>query len=166
MERSASPPPLLDMAGIQKSFPGVRALKGVDLQLARGEVLGLIGENGAGKSTLMKVLGGAHQPDAGSVKLDGAVVDLQSPNRARVAGIGVIYQEFHLVPELSVTENVFLGCEISRAAVIDRAAEWLRGERSRGPAAPQWTKSMSRNRRFEEARCSGSDTPWAVGPAN
>lgn len=115
--------PLLDMAGIQKSFPGVHALKGVDLQLHRSEVLGLIGENGAGKSTLIKVLGGAHQPDAGVVKLDGRVANLQTPSRARDAGVGIIYQEFNLVPELSVTENIFLGCEITRFGLIDRAAE-------------------------------------------
>ena len=127
MERPAAPP-LLDMAGIQTSFPGVRALKGVDLQLHHGEVLGLVGENGAGKSTLMKVLGGAHQPDTGRVKIEGVEMDLQSPSRARAAGVGVIYQEFNLVPELGVAENIFLGCEITRSGVIDRVAEQRRAE--------------------------------------
>ena len=104
-------PPLLEMRGIEKSFPGVRALRGVDLSLNRGEVLALVGENGAGKSTLIKVLGGAHWPDSGEVWMEGQSADLSSPASALRAGVGVIYQEFNLVPDLTVRENLFLGRE-------------------------------------------------------
>jgi ABC-type sugar transport system ATPase subunit len=103
--------PLLEMRGIEKSFPGVKALRGVDLTLHRGEVLALLGENGAGKSTLIKMLGGAHQPDRGSIKIEGKVVGLSNPMAANSAGIGVIYQEFNLVPGLCAWENIFLGRE-------------------------------------------------------
>ena len=103
--------PLLEMRAIDKSFPGVHALKGVDLTLDCGEVLALLGENGAGKSTLIKMLGGAHQPDRGTILIEGEEVSLSSPTQANAAGVGVIYQEFNLIPELAAWENVFLGRE-------------------------------------------------------
>ncbi len=99
------------MQAIGKSFPGVKALDGVDLNLQRGEVLALLGENGAGKSTLIKILGGAHKQDSGTIRIDGRPVNLSSPGNANAAGIGVIYQEFNLVPELTPWENIFLGRE-------------------------------------------------------
>src|SRR5436305_11260046 len=93
--------PLLSMAGIQKSFPGVRALQGVDLELHAGEVLALLGENGAGKSTLIKVLAGAYLPDAGVIRIRGQETAIRTPIDAQRAGVAVIYQEFNLVPSLT-----------------------------------------------------------------
>ena len=111
------------MRGITKSFPGVQALRGVDLDVHPGEVLALLGENGAGKSTLMKVLGGAHTADAGVLELDGLKVAFRSPQEARVAGIAVIHQEFNLVPGLTAAENIFLGQESTRAGFVPRGEE-------------------------------------------
>src|SRR3954465_9698720 len=101
--------PLLEMHGIVKTFPGVRALGGVDLDVRQGEVHCLLGQNGAGKSTLIKVLAAAHQPDDGTILIDGEPVTLASPQAALRAGIATIYQELDLVPELTVAENIYLG---------------------------------------------------------
>ena len=117
MATATEPTPLLRMTGIEKSFPGVRALKGVSLSVGKGEVVALMGENGAGKSTLIRMLGGAHQPDAGEIVIDGQPVDLSSPMAANRAGVGVIYQEFNLIPALTAWENIFLGRESSRVVV-------------------------------------------------
>ena len=116
--------PLLAMRGVEKSFPGVKALRGVSLKLHASEVLALLGENGAGKSTLMKVLGGAHAADAGAIEIDGQAIVFQSPRDASAAGIAVIYQEFNLVPGLTASENIFLGQEMTiRGSLIDIAGE-------------------------------------------
>ena len=115
--------PLLRMGGIHKWFPGVHALKGVDVDLFAGEVLALLGENGAGKSTLIKVLGGAHAPDAGRIQVAGREVRISGPGEARAAGIAVIYQEFHLVPHLTARENIFLGREESRWGFLSARQE-------------------------------------------
>jgi ABC-type sugar transport system ATPase subunit len=85
--------PILEVRGISKSIPGVRALKNVDLRIWPGEVHALMGENGAGKSTLMKILAGAYRPDAGEILIDGKPVQFRTPHEARSAGIGIIYQE-------------------------------------------------------------------------
>ncbi|MGV3605355.1 MAG: sugar ABC transporter ATP-binding protein [Planctomycetaceae bacterium] len=119
-------PPLLEMRGIVKSFPGVKALRGVDLHLRAGEVLTLLGENGAGKSTLMKVLGGAHLADEGTIAMEGVATTFRSPQDARKAGIAVIYQEFNLVPALTAAENIFLGQEKTRGGLIAKQEERVR----------------------------------------
>jgi len=103
--------PLLDIRGASKSFPGVRALSDVDLDLAPGEVLGLVGENGAGKSTLMKLLSGVYATDAGEFWIDGENVDISSTLDAEALGIAIIHQEFNLVDDLTVAQNIFLGRE-------------------------------------------------------
>ncbi|WP_338784278.1 sugar ABC transporter ATP-binding protein [Streptomyces sp. DG1A-41] len=116
----APEPPLLSMSGITKSFPGVRALDGVDLDVQAGEVHCLLGQNGAGKSTLIKVLAGAHQPDAGTIRWRGEEVTLRSPIAAMRLGIATIYQELDLVEHLSVAENVHLGHEPTTAGFVVR----------------------------------------------
>jgi len=103
--------PVLEMRDIGKRFPGVVALDEVDFDLRRREVHILLGENGAGKSTLMKILSGAYQKSAGQIILDGAEVEIRNPKHAQTLGISTIYQEFNLIPNLSVGENIFLGRE-------------------------------------------------------
>ncbi|MFJ9538471.1 sugar ABC transporter ATP-binding protein [Streptomyces sp. NPDC101225] len=117
----APEPPLLSMSGITKSFPGVRALDGVDLEVQAGEVHCLLGQNGAGKSTLIKVLAGAHQPDTGAIRWRGEEVTLRSPIAAMRLGIATIYQELDLVEHLSVAENVHLGHEPTVAGFVVRS---------------------------------------------
>jgi ribose transport system ATP-binding protein len=112
---------LLRMRGIVKTFPGVRALDGVDLVVRAGEVHCLLGQNGAGKSTLIKVLAGAHRPDEGVVEWQGEPVTLASPQAAIGKGISTIYQELDLVPGLTVAENIFLGHERATAGLLNRA---------------------------------------------
>jgi ribose transport system ATP-binding protein len=111
---------LLQMTGIVKDFPGVRALDGVDLDVRAGEVHCLLGQNGAGKSTLIKVLSGFHQPDAGTIRWAGEETSLSSPAKAIERGVATIYQELDLVPHLDVTENVFLGHEVAVGGFTQR----------------------------------------------
>src|SRR5918998_379922 len=133
MSSSPSPsggPPLLEVHGVVKSFPGVRALDGVDLDVRAGEVHCLLGQNGAGKSTLIKVLAGAHQPDAGRITWRGEPVRLTDPQAAMSLGIATIYQELDLVAGLTVADNVFLGREharlgLTRPSSANRAAARL-----------------------------------------
>ncbi len=106
--------PLLSMSGITKSFPGVRALDGVALEVGRQEIHALLGENGAGKSTLLKILAGAQSPDSGEIVFDGKSVTLANPHAAQLLGIVTIYQEFTLAPDMSIAENVFIGREPGR----------------------------------------------------
>ena len=109
--------------GVEKSFPGVQAVKSASLTVCAGEVLALVGENGAGKSTLIKVVTGAHRPDAGRVELAGRDLTGCSPVTAARAGIAAIYQELNLVPQLTVRDNLFLGREVSRGGLMNAAEE-------------------------------------------
>ncbi|NDJ63071.1 MAG: sugar ABC transporter ATP-binding protein [Chloroflexi bacterium] len=110
------------MEHIDKSFPGVQALSAVEMNLYRGEVHGLLGENGAGKSTLMKILSGAYRQDSGTITLNGEPVEIQNPLEAQRLGIVTIYQEFTLVPSLTVAENVFMGREPGGRGLLDWSA--------------------------------------------
>src|SRR5581483_4751985 len=101
------------MREISKSFPGVQALDHVTFKCQQGQVHALVGENGAGKSTLMKILAGVYQPDGGEIILRGEPVRLQNPKEAQKRGISIIYQEFNLIPYMSVAENIMLGREPS-----------------------------------------------------
>jgi len=105
------PETILDVQNVSKSFPGVKALDHVSLNLRRGEVHALVGENGAGKSTLMKILSGVYQPDDGVIHFKGKPVKFHDSTQARDAGIGIIYQELNLIPHLSVAANIFIGRE-------------------------------------------------------
>jgi len=124
---------VLEMRDICKAFPGVQALDKVNLRVRRGEVHALVGENGAGKSTLMKILAGAHPCDAGEILIEGKPVEISDPITAQRLGISMIYQEFNLVPSLSVAENIFLGrlpaawgwAHLNRNALLASARELL-----------------------------------------
>src|SRR6266550_9138517 len=107
-------PPLLQMTGITKRFPGVVANQDVHLEVRRGEVHGLLGENGAGKTTLVNILYGLLQPDEGQIEMDGEPVTIRSPREAMAHGIGMVHQHFMLVPDMTVAENVALGLRSTR----------------------------------------------------
>ena len=115
--------PLLEVRQLRKSFPGVRALKGVSLTVARGEVLAVIGENGAGKSTLMKILAGVQRADSGEILVEGRAVEIRSVQEAMGQGIALIHQELNLADNLDVAANIFLGREQLRAGLIDKARQ-------------------------------------------
>ncbi|WP_017585426.1 sugar ABC transporter ATP-binding protein [Nocardiopsis ganjiahuensis] len=114
--------PLLRMTDISKSFLGVRVLHGVDLDLHAGELHALVGENGAGKSTLMKVLAGVHRADTGLIEFAGEEVSFEHPVQAQRAGVATVFQEFNLLPERTVAQNVFLGREPRRRGMVDDRA--------------------------------------------
>ena len=111
--------PYLSVRGIRKAYPGVQALDGVSFDVLPGEVHALVGENGAGKSTLVRILAGAVKADAGDILINGKPVAIHSPKQAEELGIAVIYQEFNLVPSMSVAENIMLGREPVRGVAID-----------------------------------------------
>ena len=122
---------LVQMTGICKSFPGVKALDNAQLTLHKGEILGLLGENGAGKSTLMNCLGGVYKQDSGTIEVDGQHVEINTVHEAQQLGIAFIHQEIALVPFLSVAENIFLGRERTTGRFVDQgkmrqeAKQWL-----------------------------------------
>lgn len=119
-ERSAGPPPLLTLEGISKRFPGVEALTAVDFELKAGEVHVLFGENGAGKSTLISLIAGVERPTSGRYLINGKPISLHSVQDARQQGISAVFQEFSLVPQLTVEENLFLGAELTSGGFLDK----------------------------------------------
>lgn len=112
---------ILTMKGIDKSFPGVHALKGVDLEVRKGEVHALMGENGAGKSTLMKVLTGIYSKDMGNITYEGKEVEFATPKEAQNAGISIVHQELNMMNHLTVAQNIFIGREIMTGKFISDA---------------------------------------------
>lgn len=110
---------ILELKGITKIFPGVKALNGVHFRLKKGEIHALMGENGAGKSTFIKVITGVHRPDEGEIFIDGAKVELKGPKDGQSHGIAAIYQHVTAYPHLSVTENIFMGHEKVKGCFID-----------------------------------------------
>jgi ribose transport system ATP-binding protein len=109
---------VLDLVGITKTFPGVVALDNVDFDLRRGEVHVLLGENGAGKSTLIKVISGAYKKDAGVIRIDGKEIEIHNPRHAQELGIATVYQEFNLIPYMSVAENIFIGRQPLKRGIL------------------------------------------------
>jgi len=115
-------PPVLELRGISKSFPGVRANDKIDLMVEKGEIHALLGENGAGKTTLMNILYGLYKPDAGQVFIQGQEVSIHGPSDAIAHGIGMVHQHFMLIPVMTATENVMLGIEPTRNGIfLDKA---------------------------------------------
>ncbi len=119
IERDAGDAPLLEIRGVCKSFPGVKALENVDFTLKRGEIHSLMGENGAGKSTLIKILTGAYRRDTGQITIEGRRIDPHSPLEAQAIGISAVFQEVNLIPDLSIAENIYLGREPMAFGRID-----------------------------------------------
>jgi ABC-type sugar transport system ATPase subunit len=149
--------PKLALSGVVKRFGGVVALDRVDFELGQGEVMALVGDNGAGKSTLIKVISGAHRPDAGEMRLDGRPVAFAGPQDAWAAGVATIYQELALAGKMSIADNIFLGRELvrrvagvaflDRGAMRRRAAELLRDLDVRVPDLDVWVEALSGGQR-------------------
>ena len=116
--------PLVRLAGIRKRYGAVEALRGVDLDVARGEVVAICGDNGAGKSSLIRVVSGAHDPDEGSIEIEGRPVRFGSPQGALAAGVATIYQDLALAPRQPIWQNIFIGAELTRSraglALLDK----------------------------------------------
>ena len=154
-EQKVSNPPLLQMRGIVKRFPGVLANDQIDLDLYPGEVLALLGENGAGKSTLMNILVGLYRPDAGQIYLRGKPVDIPSPRAAASLGIGMVHQNFMLVETMTVAENIVLGLNsLPFIPDMDEIAARIRELAARyhlqvDPQAYVWQLSVGEQQRVE-----------------
>ena len=168
-------PPLVELRGIVKTFPGVVANAGIDLAIGPGEVVALLGENGAGKSTLMSVLAGLYRPDAGTIHLEGTPVEFRSPRDAIAAGIGMVHQHFRLIDAFTVTENILLGWHTPRFRLNTRAeadrVEQMAFRHGLGvdPHARIWQLSVGERQRVEilkmlyrDARVLILDEPTAV----
>ncbi len=162
--------PLVRVRGVVKSFGGVRALRGVDLEVLPGEVHALLGENGAGKSTLIKILSGVHDYDEGTIELGGAPVRFQSPAQSREAGIAVVYQDLSLVESLSVADNLLLGREprtrfgfLRKRRILDEARALPRRSGRRARSARQRRQPAfratadDRDLQGPDGRCAGAD---------
>jgi ABC-type sugar transport system ATPase subunit len=157
-----TPTPIVAMRDIQKSFGGVRALKGVDLDIYLGEVHALVGDNAAGKSTLIKTLSGAIRPDAGKILFDGSAVSIEDPRHAKALGIETVYQDLALADNLDVPANVFLGRELTRLrwfldnrAMAERSRALLARLKINIPNIRQKVRQMSGGQRqsIAIARC-------------
>src|SRR5512137_1768562 len=127
---SSSSSILLKVSGLRKAFPGVQAIKDGSLELRAGEIHALVGENGAGKSTLIKILTGVHTPDEGKVVIGGETRRFASPIEAHRDGIAAIYQEFTLIPALSIAANLFLGREKTRLGAVQFRKEFDQANRA------------------------------------
>jgi len=153
--------PLISVKNLSKSFPGVKALDGVQFELRAGEVHALMGENGAGKSTLMKILAGVYRKDGGEVLLDGRPVDIESPAHAQALAIGIVHQELHLMPHLSAAQNIYIGREPRKSggwlldeAQLNRDAQALfdRLHLKLDPATPVSRLTVARQQMVEIAK--------------
>lgn len=164
------PRPLLEVRGITKSFSGVQALKGVNLQVLPGEVHCVMGQNGAGKSTLIKTLAGVHQPDSGEIRWEGSEVSLLRPTDALDLGIATMYQELDVVDGLSVAENIFLGHEkatggflhVKKANATARALLKRLGHGSLSPSTEVGTLSAANKQIVSMARALSRDTKLII----
>ncbi len=151
----SAPPPLVELRGIVKEFPGVLANDRIDFGLRPGEVHALLGENGAGKTTLMNVLAGLVHPDAGSSAIAGEAVDLRAPRDASDRGIGMVHQHFRLVDRFTAAENVTLGWHTPRALIrageLEREIARLSAEYRMhvDPSRPIWQHSVGEQQRVE-----------------
>src|SRR5215467_7665375 len=128
---------VLRVSDVVKAYPGTVALAGATFEVREGAVNVLVGENGAGKSTMMKVIAGAERPDGGELLLDGQRIELRGTDDARRHGIGIVFQELNLFPNLSIVENIFIGHELSRRFRIDRQRQEARAKELLGQLAHQ-----------------------------
>ena len=157
-------PPLLEVRGIAKQYPGVRALDGVDFDVHAGEVHCLLGPNGAGKSTLIKCVSGVVAPTEGEILVDGEPLPTGEPSESLARGVATIYQELDLVEDLTVAESVFLGHEPRRAGLLNRDADAARRRPGAARAARPRGHPAGRARARPAPRraAGGLDRPRAV----
>ena len=155
--------PTLKLTDVTKEFGRVQAVRGVSLTVRRNEVLGLIGENGAGKSSLLKILTGIHQPDRGSIEVNGTPVDFRRPQDAAAAGIGVVHQEQSLFTNLSVAENIAMNGPSRRTRASGTASTAGARSTARPPRpSPGCMRTSTRGRSW--ATCRSSSGRWWRSP--